>query len=58
MGAQEIGTPNQKQPQIRKSQCRNMKGQDDRSPSKSNSTTKELNNSEEKEMSDTEFQKI
>jgi hypothetical protein len=52
MGAQGTGTPNQKQPQMCKSQ------KDNSSPSKANSTTKDLNNSEEKEISNIEFQKV
>jgi hypothetical protein len=35
-----------------------MKQQDNSSPSKANSVTKDLNNCEEKEISKTEFQKI
>jgi hypothetical protein len=35
-----------------------MKQQGNISPSKANSTTKDLNNSEEEEISNTEFQKI
>jgi hypothetical protein len=41
-----------------KSQHRNIKQQGNSSPSKANSTTKDLNTSEEKEISNIEFQKI
>jgi hypothetical protein len=40
------------------SQHRNIKQQSNISPSKANSTSKDLNNSEEEEISNTEFQKI
>jgi predicted transcriptional regulator len=41
-----------------KSQCRNLKQQGNGSPSKANSTTKDLNNREVEEMSNIESQKI
>jgi hypothetical protein len=55
-GAEGIETVNQKQLQICKSQCR-MKQQDNHSPSKANSNTKDLYNCIEEEISDIEFQK-
>jgi hypothetical protein len=48
--------PKQKQLQMHKSQCR-MKQQDKWSPSKANSTTKNLNTCIEEEISNIEFQK-
>jgi hypothetical protein len=42
---QGIRTLNQKQTQMCKSQCRNIVHQSHSSPSKANSTTKDLNNS-------------
>jgi hypothetical protein len=57
-GAQGIGTLNQKQLQMCKSQCRNMKQQGNSSPSKANSTTKDRNNNEEEEISNIDFQNI
>jgi hypothetical protein len=56
-GAQGLENQTKKQLQMHKSQCRNMKQQDNNSPSKVNSTTKDLNNSEEKEILNIEFQK-
>jgi hypothetical protein len=53
--AQVLGTPNPKQLQICKSQCRSMKQQGNSSPLKANFTTKGLN-IEEKELSTIEFQ--
>jgi gas vesicle protein len=41
-----------------KSQCRNVKQQDNSSPSKANSTTRDVNICEEEKISNTEFQKI
>jgi hypothetical protein len=56
--AQRTGNLKQKHPQVCKPQCRNMKQQVNRSPSKATSITKDLNNSEEKEISSLKFQKI
>jgi hypothetical protein len=58
MRTQGFGTLNQKQPQVHKSQCRNMKWQGNSFPSKAYSAIKDLNNSKEKETSNTEFQNI
>jgi 23S rRNA maturation-related 3'-5' exoribonuclease YhaM len=58
MRAKGIRTLNQKQPQMHKSECRNMKQQDNRSSSRPNSIIKELNNGEEEEISNIEIQKV
>jgi hypothetical protein len=54
-GTQRIGNSNQKLLQVNKSQCRNMKQQGNSSPSKANSTTEDLNNSKEEEISNIDF---
>jgi hypothetical protein len=43
---------------MHKSECRNMKQQDNRSSSRPNSIIKELNNGEEEEISNIEIQKV
>jgi hypothetical protein len=58
MGAQGPGTLNQKQSQMCTSQLRNLKQQNNSSSSKVNSINKDLNNSEEKEISNIGFPKI
>jgi hypothetical protein len=58
MGAQGIGTLNQNQPQMHKYQYRNMKQQHNSSPSKANSTTKDLNHWEEEKISNIDFLKM
>jgi hypothetical protein len=55
MEAQETEISNQKQPQMYKLQCKNRKQQDNSSPSKVNSTTKDLKDSEKREISNTKF---
>jgi 23S rRNA maturation-related 3'-5' exoribonuclease YhaM len=57
-GAQGTENLNQNQPQMHKSQCRNMKQQDNSSPSKANSINKDLSTCIEEEISNNEFQKI
>jgi hypothetical protein len=55
IGAQEIKTLTQNNSRLHKSQCR-MKEQDNGSPSKANSTTKDLNTCIQEEISSNEFQ--
>jgi hypothetical protein len=50
MRVQGIRIQNQKQLQMHKSQCRNTKQQGNSSPSKANSTNKDVSNSKDGEM--------